>query len=394
VLCPKDFNKIYNIVDMFIPNQYFFMKNRLLFIIIIFLFPSFLSAQENKVMKGMPDFLKSVEPYGTLQYALGGNKLGWAVKDVIPRIGIKGEWFFDNNKDYYFFTTAELGLKLSSRDDFVEISADPGASYGQINNALFARQGFIGIGTPYGRISIGKQWGVHYKLASSIDNMYLFGGMAIGVYNAGTDGGISGTGRANQAVKYEFIREKVYFGAQIQTRNTSENNKYFADTYGLASYYNFNGFKLGLSYNKVLDGVEEPVKNEAKINDEFIAILLDFQKGDFHFGILPQVFNNHEKTDENIFYKGWGFESNLKINFGSTKQWSFVNNIAFLQPIENSGSLYLWNRYEFEIARRFSKNTLIVLGFRYDNNTEANGEKKYLHTVAIGFNYNFNYPVP
>lgn len=370
------------------------MLRKLILLILLVPLNFILLSQEKEGSKYIPDFLKSVEPYGTFQYALGGNDLGWGVVDIIPRVGLKGEWSFDENDKYYFFTTAELGLKLTNRNDFIVVSADPGAGYGQVNNVLFAREGFIGVGTPFGSISIGKQWGVHYTLAGNIDNMYLFGGMAIGVYNAGTDGGTSGTGRADQAVKYEFTKGGFYFGAQVQFRNISDNDNKYADTYGTAIFYEFKGFMFGVSYNKVLDGVDEPDMQEAKINDEYFGVLLDFHASNFHFGILSQVFNNHEKTDIDIFYKGWGFETNLKYNFGKNKKWSFVHNISLLMPFEDENTDYYWNTFDFEIARRFSKNTVAILGFRYDNNNLSNGEKQGLHTMALGFYYNFNYPVP
>ena len=368
-------------------------KKLIVLVLILFGFLSLFS-QENKNTQGIPDFLKSVVPYGTFEYALAGNSLGWSIVDIIPRIGLKGQWSFDNNDKYFFFTTAEFGLKLTSKDNFVHVSADPGASYAQINNAIFARQGFIGIGTPFGRISIGKQWSVHYTLAGNIDNMYMFGGMAIGVYNAGSDGGPSGTGRADQSLKYELFKGHFYFGAQAQIRDISDNNRHFIDTYGAATYYDFSGFKIGLSYNRVLDGVEKPTKGAAKINDEFLAVLIDYNKANFHFGILPQIFNNHEKTDEDDFFKGYGFETNLKINFGKNKKWALVNNISLLMPMNDEDTKYMWNKYDFEIARRFSKNTAAILGFRFDNSTNHDGSKPQLHTVSIGFYYNFNYPIP
>ncbi|MEN8224015.1 MAG: porin [Bacteroidota bacterium] len=159
-------------------------------IIVLLSLPTTIHAQDNddKMLK-IPAVLRSVEPYGTFQYAFGGNQKGWAVVDLIPRVGLKGEWKIDNGNKYYFFTTAELGLSLTKRNDYVSISSDPGSNYGKVHNTVFARKGLIGIGTPFGRISIGKQWGVHYALAGNIDNMYMFGGSAIGVYNADTDGG-------------------------------------------------------------------------------------------------------------------------------------------------------------------------------------------------------------
>jgi len=369
-------------------------RKTILSVLLALTFLSLFSQEKNQNTPAVPDFLKSVVPYGTFEYALAGNAIGWSVVDIIPRMGLKGQWAFDDNDKYYVFTTAELGLKLTSKDSFVHVTADPGATFAQIDNAVFARQGFIGIGTPFGRISIGKQWSVHYTLAGCIDNMYMFGGMAIGVYNAGTDGGPSGTGRADQSVKYELFKGNFYVGAQMQLRNISDNDRNFADTYGAATYYKFNAFKIGVSYNKVLDGIEEPIEGAAKINDEFLAVLLDYNKGDFHFGIMPQVFNNHEKTDENIFFNGYGFETNLKINFGKNKQWALVNNISLLLPMDEEDTKYMWNKYDFEIARRFSKNTAVILGFRIDNRSNHDGFKPQLHTMAIGFYYNFNYPIP
>jgi len=372
------------------------MKTKIISILIILIFSSNLYAQ---VKEGpglsVPNRLKSIVPYGTIEYAFGGNKEGWAVVDIIPRIGIKGQWAIDEQNDYYMFTIAELGLQLTKKNDFIDLSADPGNGIGKVNSALFARQGLIGIGSPYGRFSIGKQWGVHYTLAGAIDNMYIFGADAIGVYNAGTDGGVSGTGRADQAAKYELFKGNFFFGFQGQFRNITDNDQYFADAFAAASYYNIPGIiKFGLSYSKVFDGVEEPEPNQPMIDDEMLALLLDHQSKNFHFGVMAMIFNNHEKTNEGEFYKGWGVEYNLKFNFGKKKRWSVVNNVSYMTPESKLHSKFVMNRYALELARRFSKNTVIIAGLRYDNGIKTDGGRIDKLTYALGFYYNFNYPVP
>ena len=342
----------------------------------------------------IPDFLKSIQPYGTFEYALAGGKDDMNIVEIVPRIGLKGKWYFDDNQEYFFFTTAEVGLHLSKRNDFISISSDPGGNYATTESAIYARLGYAGISTPYGNISIGKQWGIHYNLAGNIDNMYMFGGDAIGVYNAGTDGGPSGTGRADQLLKYEISINKLWLGVQGQFRNSSANSVYFSDSYGVAVTYDFDVVKIGASYNKVLDGVIAPIHGEASIDDEYIAALVDFSRDNFHFGVLGQVFNNHEKNDTSAFFNGWGIEYNLKYNFGKKKEWSFVNNSSILMPFSDEEMDYVSNRYSFELARRFSKNTVMFVGFRIDNGTLSDGTKSKLHHYAIGFYYNFNYPVP
>ncbi len=106
----------------------------------------------------------------------------------------------------------EFGLNLVSRNEYVHFSSDPGTPVGKVNQTIFIRLGYIGISSPFGDISIGRQWGVNYTLAGYVDDMYFGGGYGISVYSAGTDGGISGTGRPDQVLKYEFKRENFYFG--------------------------------------------------------------------------------------------------------------------------------------------------------------------------------------
>ncbi|MEN8186398.1 MAG: porin [Bacteroidota bacterium] len=369
------------------------MKFKLLLVIFLLIgFSSFTQEIEEPKYK-IPNVLRSVEPYGSVRFAFGGNENGTGVVDHSTRVGVKGEWDFSEGSDYYFFMNAEVGINLSRKNDFVDISSDPGAPYGKANNAVFARVGLIGIGSPYGNISLGKQWSVHYAAIGDVDTMYLFGGDAIGVYNAGTDGGSSGTGRADNAVKYVFSKDNFYLGLQGQFRNISENNEKFADTYGIASYYKLNTFKIGASFNKVLDGVIDPTHGEAAIDDEIFSALLAYSFSDFDFSITASTFNNHEITDEGMYYEGWGLEYHFKYNFGKNKEWSVIHNTSLLKPDDSENTEYVFNRYAFELARRFSKNTLIVAGFRFDNNKLSNGQSSDLHTLAIGFYYNFNSPL-
>ncbi len=365
-----------------------------LLLFILALSSTFVIAQQSDSTSIAKDLLKSVTPYGTFEYAFGGNRLGTAVVEIIPRIGLEGKWNFDESDKYYFFTKAEVGLHLVNRNDYIKISTDPGGTYSKIEQTFYARQGYIGIGTPYGRISFGKQWGVHYTLGGSVDNMYIFGADAIGVYNAGTDGGPSGTGRADQAIKYELFEGNYYLGIQGQFRNTSSNDKKFADAFAAATYYDFNGLKIGASYAKVFDGVDSVTHGEAKINDEMIAGYIAYNKKNIHFAIIGQFFNNHEFTDQKKFFKGYGIEYSLKIDFGKNKQWAFVNNVSFMAPLKSEGLNYYLNSYTFNLARRFSLNTVVFLGVKIDGSTMTDGSKSDMHTVALGFYYNFNYPVP
>jgi hypothetical protein len=232
-----------------------------------------------------------------------------------------------------------------------------------------------------------------YELGGSIDDMYMGGGYAIGAFNAGTDGGVSGTGRADQAVKYEYMHKQFYIGAQGQFRNISENDQPFADAFGVTSSYNFKFVKFGVSYNKVLDGIDDPRLGEAKIGDEFFSFLVDFKRENFHFGVMTEFFNNHEITNEGDFYNGWGIEYSLRYHFGKNKKWRVVNNSYIIMP-NDKDSDYMINRYTVNLAYRFNDNFATITGVTIDNSVNANGIKPKVHIIGIGFYYNFNYPIP
>jgi len=366
---------------------------KILFILILFTFSNVFSQYKNNPNFNIPDSLKSITPYGTIENVLSISDDGLYISDFIPRVGLKGDWAISDDGKYKMFTKIEFGLNLAKRDDYVSFSADPGNSAGKVMQSVFIRQGFIGVSTPYGNISIGRQWGVNYTLSGNIDDMYLGGGYAIGVYSAGTDGGISGTGRADQSLKYEYTNDKFYFGAQSQLRNISANDQFYFDTYGFASYYKLDFFKIGASYNKVLDGVENPTPTEAKINDELITALIDFRFEDFHFGIMPEYFVNHEKNDVDSFYTGYGTEYSFRYHFGKDKKWRIIQNSYFLIS-DDKDSKYFLNSFTFNLARRFNDNVAVIVGFTFDNSVNHDGSRPYNHIVGIGFYYNFNYPVP
>ncbi|QIZ77195.1 porin [Ferrimonas lipolytica] len=88
---------------------------------------------------------------------------------------------------------------------------------------LFSRLGYIALEhQQYGRFSAGKQWSIYYDVAQHTDNFILTGGMALGVYNFNTDGGVSGTGRADTALQYRNNWGNWYLGLQYQARTEDE----------------------------------------------------------------------------------------------------------------------------------------------------------------------------
>ncbi len=105
-------------------------------------------------------------------------------------------------------TTLNAGATTASGFGVVQQTTQP---------VFGARLGFFGVDSgKFGRLTFGKQNSTHYDIASyTTDRFNVFGGQSTATYVAGTDGGQSGTGRADQTILYHLNFAKIFdFGAQ------------------------------------------------------------------------------------------------------------------------------------------------------------------------------------
>ena len=120
------------------------------------------------------------------------------------------------------------------------------------NPVFLARLGFVGVDFgPLGKVAIGKQYAVHYDIASyTTDRFNVFGGQGTHAYVAGTDGGETGTGRADRIVNYRNTLLKVVdVGVQGQFRGAGDDTT----TDGVGGSLQFKilpGVKAGGTYTR------------------------------------------------------------------------------------------------------------------------------------------------
>jgi predicted porin len=208
------------------------------------------NAQESTVDT---DSLKlSIKPYGSFRghYAVYNDEI--ELQENGSRVGFTVSI---EKKNVRFFAASELQLNMFKGD--VSFNASNNLSGGflvaeksQERQVFGTRLGYLGIDLKkYGVISIGKQSGVYSDVSSYTDKFNVFGGQATATYNAGTDGGATGTGRADQAIVYRNSFGPVTIGAQLQAR-TAFNNE-FIDGYGLSAQVKIiEGLKAGVAYNR------------------------------------------------------------------------------------------------------------------------------------------------
>ena len=126
---------------------------------------------------------------------------------------------------------AEWGVNLVQSSTQFNLSAlgtgDFGVATTDTTPVFLARLGFVGADLgPLGRVAIGKQYSMHYDIASyTTDRFNVFGGQGTSAYVAGTDGGPTGTGRADRVVNYRnTIFQIIDVGIQGQFRATGNDS--------------------------------------------------------------------------------------------------------------------------------------------------------------------------
>ncbi len=137
--------------------------------------------------------------YGSVRvrYRIQDDESFWG--DGGSRIGVEGQW--QVRRRTWLFARAEAGFKILDELDRI---LDPGGS-SDAESSLFKRLLYVGMETPDAIFAFGKNWSPYYRIASFTDRFEGTGGTASGTYNAGTDGGSTGTGRADRALQTRLL---------------------------------------------------------------------------------------------------------------------------------------------------------------------------------------------
>ena len=193
------------------------------------------------------------QPYGSFRTIISIPANGAAeVQDDATRVGIN----FGTFGAIKVIGTTEWGVNLVQSETSLNAGATTSSGFGevqQVTQPVFgARLGFVGVDTgQFGRLSYGKQNSTHYDITSyTTDRFNVFGGISTATYVAGTDGGQSGTGRADQTILYHVNFAKIFdFGTQLQLRT--------ADTPQAINGFGFSlqakvlpALRIGGAYNK------------------------------------------------------------------------------------------------------------------------------------------------
>ncbi|MEX2961542.1 porin [Microbulbifer sp. TYP-18] len=122
-------------------------------------------------------------------------------------VPVYGDWDVGFNLEWGVAAISSTGDLIISGNQQVEV--------GERGESLYLRQGHLFANHDcWGEFAAGKQWSVYYDVAQITDWYNVGGGLASGAFTLGSDGGLTGTGRADSALTWR--RSWDGYGGEIQ----------------------------------------------------------------------------------------------------------------------------------------------------------------------------------
>lgn len=336
--------------------------------------------------------------YGSVRvrYRNQTGKSFWG--DGGSRLGAEGRWQFRPRA--WLFGRAEAGFNVL--DEFDRL-LDPGSSADNDNpnSTLFRRLLYVGVEAPNAMLVLGKNWSPYYQVASFTDRFEGTGGSASGTYNAGTDGGPTGTGRADRALQTRILTGHLLQRWGVKPFNLNVQIQY-DESIPLLEDVNYdlgisvsgvlqwvNDYTLGIAYNRATINRDQPSVRQAGIDGDAQALLLGTRWfGDrWYLGTVVSRLLNHETTDEDIYFDAWGWEVYGQYQI---KGWVWaVGGWNYLSPDANErrAGEYLIKyavlglRYTFDEFRK-----MLYANVQFDNSRNADGTG-FDDTYTIGIRW-------
>ena len=280
--------------------------------------------------------------YGSLRIRYRDTDSGSLWGDGGSRFGLSGRWQF--KPEYWLFGRGEAGFNLLDTADLLFNRGDrPPDSH--LGDEVFLRLLYVGVETPEYMLTAGKNWSSYYRVSSFTDRFQGTGGSAGGTYNAGTDGGNTGTGRADgviqtrglvNAFKPISVLKPLNLNLQIQHGQPipKVQDKNYKTTIGLSSVLETDyGLAFGLAYNHAnIDSADLPSLSVNGIDGDAAALVLGtrWYGNDWYIGTIVSRLKNHETTDQSIYFDGTGWE--VYGQYRVFKKWWAVAGWNKLEP--------------------------------------------------------------
>jgi hypothetical protein len=257
----------------------------------------------------------------------------------------------------------------------------------------------VGIDAPVVSAVVGKNWSTYYKVGHFTDRYMGVGGNASGIFNAQTDGGPTGTGRADRTIQSQLsldLMPKKWFkpfklNVQVQHGNSIPfgGSANYGTAVGLSAVMTMqNNFTLGVAYNQAeIDFSADPSLRNIGLSGDARAALVGMRAfGDrWYAGFVLSRLENHETTDDGIYFEGWGSEF-----YGEYRLYNriwLVGGYNVLEPDSDQVQAQDYRikyavaglRYTFDKFRH-----MIFANIRFDDSVNADGTQgSNIYTIGV-----------
>jgi predicted porin len=267
---------------------------------------------------------------------------------------------------------------------------------GSPNEVFSLRLAYLGFDfKQYGIITAGKQWSVYYDLSSWTDLFYVFGASASGTFVSRTDGGFTGTGRADQALIYRNSLGPISFGLQTQFKNTEVKG---FENFGLSLIYtlfehlslgsSFNGYRLPPAVVEEVIGADDKKRVLAfggRWSDErlYLAAHLSFHNSNEFVNIGDSIAVAYDANGYELLAQYAVFEK-FKLHTG----FNYLAPKEVLPPADpDLQTLY----YILGATYFFHPNTFLYMEYRIDDSIGATGTTiMNIFTLGVRFDWDWD----
>lgn len=314
----------------------------------------------------------SVRPYASLRghMTVYDNKM--EIQENASRLGME---FYIKKRDFGVIAGGEIQLNMFRGSTSFNVDGSLSGGFVMLESAqtqqVFGnRLGYLGLDLgKFGTLTIGKQWSVYRDVTAYTDRFNVFGARASATFIGGTDGGETGTGRADQSVIYRNRFGSLYIGGQIQARGAS--NGKFIDGFGASLQYEIiSGFFAGAAYNRAL--LSDQLVNSGKmigltgqptyfsLGTKYIGQTIDFsvvgilqKNGDFTQGFYLDP--NLGMLNSTMVFNAKGIEVFGKYKFQKFSVLAgynlYIPDLKYTDEVSSG---------QYSIDSRFKKNDIIV----------------------------------
>ncbi|KGJ89378.1 porin [Thalassotalea sp. ND16A] len=270
----------------------------------------------------------SIATRGWLRLTLQSTEDSDEITDSGSRWGIdlthkiEGDW--SAGLTFEWATNFEKNANLT-------LSGDRSGPSGSSGDALTSRLGYVRFDhEQWGSFGVGKQWAVFYDVVGVTDVLNYYGGNATGAYNLGTDGGLSGTGRAEQAITWRKAFGNFNIGVQMQAQDEAViasapgteldgvEVATMGNGYGLAVSYQWQDFGVGAAINTSEIDISQTFGGGSAddLISGFSATYGDANIG-FHAALAVVTSEYHELDNDGDYIDANGSEVYIKYSMPS-----------------------------------------------------------------------------